>query len=153
MLDMSFGEVTNGGDMVTFMIGGAQLKLSAKSISDAHGGVSAQIIGGARLEFTKDDRLLDVQKHLFETVGGADIIKTDKNYTDTAETDALWTAGALMASQTPEIIIRADDKVQLCCGGSTITVLPDSIEFSSPSFDMSKADMVETATGIVEHNS
>lgn len=152
LVDTSLGTIAAGSDFVTLLVGGAQLKMSAKSVADAHGGVSVQTIGGAKLEFSNKDRLLDVEKLFFETVGGVAIIKTDGTYTDTAETTSTWTVGAQIATSTPDLIVRAQDKIELICGASSITILPESVEIATAAFDLSNADMVETDTPLVEHN-
>src|SRR5690606_26799627 len=134
------------------LVGGAQLKMSAKSVVDSHGGVSVQTIGGAKIEITKKARLLDVEKVLFETVGGAIVIKADGSYTDTAETTSSWTVGAELATGTTDLIVRAQDKIEIVCGGSSLTLLPDSVEISTPELDLGQAKVVETETPLVEHN-
>lgn len=152
LVDTSLGTISSRGDLVTMLVGGAQLKMSAKSVVDSHGGVSVQTIGGAKIEITKKARLLDVEKVLFETVGGAIVIKADGSYTDTAETTSSWTVGAELATGTTDLIVRAQDKIEIVCGGSSLTLLPDSVEISTPELDLGQAKVVETETPLVEHN-
>src|SRR5690606_30870215 len=40
LIDTSLGTIAASGDFVTLLVGGAQLKISAKSVLDGHGGVS-----------------------------------------------------------------------------------------------------------------
>jgi type VI secretion system secreted protein VgrG len=153
LIDTSLGTIAGRGDLVTMLVGGAQLKMSAKSVVDSHGGVSVQTIGGAKIEITKKARLLDVEKYLFETVGGAIVIKADGSYTDAAETTSSWTVGADLATGTTDLVVRAQDKIEIICGDSSLTLLPDSVEINTPELDLGKAKVVETETPLVEHNS
>ena len=152
VIDVSLDSINAQADYTSLLVGGLQLKMSRKGVSDSHGAVSVQTIGGARLEFTKKDRQLDVEKYLFETVGGLLMIKTDENYGDSATTTNTWTVGAAITTQTPELLIRAVDKLEIQCGDSALVLLPESLEIRTPELDLSKAKTVQTETPLVEHN-
>ena len=104
------------------------------------------------IEFTKEDRGLDVEKLLLETIGGALFIKTDKTYTDAAEKTSKWTIAAALKSSTTEMIVTAQDKIELVCGNSSVTLLPESVEIKADALDLSKAEVFEAEAPLVENN-
>ena len=152
VIDTSLGQIEGNGQFYTVLVGGAHLKLSAKTISESSGGVALQTIGGAKLEFAKLNRSLNVKKQFLETVGGVIVEQTEGNYTDGARKAASWTVGAKLSGEAPEIVIQGTDSVTLKCGASSIKLTKDTIELSATEFDLSKAEHVETITKKIEHN-
>ena len=152
VIDGSLASINAQADYTNLLVGGLQLKVSAKGMADSHGAVSVQTIGGARLEFTDKDRQLDVEKNLFENIGGLLMIQTDGNFGDSATTANAWTVGAAINSTTPELLLRAEDKIEIKCGSSVLVLLPDSLEIRTPELDLSQAKTVQTETPLVEHN-
>jgi len=152
IIDTSLGTIAADSDKLSITVGGAHVKASTKGITEDAGWVSIQTVGGAKLELCKANRALDVKKHYLETVGGLILSKTDTKYTDGATNNATWTVGALMKGKAPEIMLEAVDKITLKCGGSKLTLTPDSIEFVADSFDLTKASHIESITKKIEHN-
>lgn len=140
------------GDNLKVSIGGVDLKISKKSIVEDVGKVAKQVVGGAKLEFSALDAPTDVGEKLTELVGGAMFLKTDGAFLDGAVKKSNWKIAAAMISKAPVVYVEALEKIELKCGGSTITILPDSIEIKSPSFDLSSSSFLEIKSGRIEHN-
>jgi type VI secretion system secreted protein VgrG len=152
VIDTSLGVIAAEAPFVTVLTGGAHLKLSAASISESSGGITLQTIGGAKLEFAKLNRSLNVKKQFLETVGGVIVEQTEGNYTDGARKVASWTVGAKLSGQAPDIVIQGGESVTLKCGASSIKLTKDAIELCATEFDLSKAEHIETITKKIEHN-
>jgi type VI secretion system secreted protein VgrG len=152
VIDASLGEIGADAKFVNVLVGGAHLKLSAKSITEDVGGVSVQTIGGAKIEIAKLNRALDVRKQLLETVGGLLSAETGSVYTDGSRKVTAWTVGAKMSAEAPEIVVEGYEKVTFKCGASTIVVTSEGIEFCAAKFDLSKSEHVETISKKIEHN-
>ena len=60
--------------------------------------------------------------------------------------------GAALTADAPDVLVEAEDKIEIKCGKSVITILPDSVEISATTFDLSKAPSLVTVTKKVEHN-
>lgn len=140
------------GDNLTVSIGGADLKISQKSIVEDVGKIAKQQVGGAKLEFSALDAPTDVGEKLIENVGGAMFLKTDGAFLDGAVKKSFWKVAAAMIGKAPVVYVEALEKIELKCGGSVITILPDSIEIKSPTFDLSSSRYLEVKSKKIEHN-
>lgn len=153
LMDLTLGTQSAASQgTFTMNVGGAVVKVSAKAISEQVGKVTVQTIGGAKLEYAKKDRVLDVRTNHIETVGGAMILKTNGTFMDHAGTTSSFTIGGAMKATAPEIYIEAKTKIVLRVGGSSITILPDSVEIKASSLDLSKSGNLHSATQTIAHN-
>lgn len=134
------------------MIGGAEFKASQMSIAEDVGKESTQIIGGARIEIAAQNMPTDVGEKYEETVLGTMSLQTDEAFIDGAEKTAKWEVGSAISGHAPKVFVEARDKIQIKCGSSVITILPDSIEISSPSLDLTGATQLKVVTQTVDHN-
>jgi type VI secretion system secreted protein VgrG len=133
-------------------VGGARVAVSAANISETVKYVGAQTIGCAKLEYTKKQRKLEVKKRHLETVGGMMVLETRGAFAERAsESSSYRVAGALTAA-APEVVIEASEKIELRCGGSTITLLPERIEISAATFKLEGATSLTADTKKIEHN-
>lgn len=153
LIDVTLGTQSAGSQGThTFTIGGAAAKISAKAISEQVAMVTLQTIGGAKMEFAKKDRVLDVRTTHLETVGGAMMLKTNGTFMDHADTTSSFDVAGSLTATAPEIYLEAKNKIVIRCGGSTITLLPDSVEIKAPSLDLSKSGNLHSITQTIEHN-
>jgi type VI secretion system secreted protein VgrG len=143
---------TVAGDNLAIAIGASDLKISKKSIIEDVGKISTQVVGGAKIEIAALDQPTDVGKKLTETVAGSMLLKSDEAFLDGAVKTSAWTIVGAMNSDAPQIYVEALEKIELRCGGSVITILPDSVEICAPSFDLSGARHIEIKTKKIEHN-
>ncbi|MDI1437279.1 type VI secretion system Vgr family protein [Polyangium sorediatum] len=153
LVDVSLGNIAaNSQRRMSDTVGGAFLKMSAGSISEDVGKVGVYTVGGAKIEIAEAQRVIDIKNHAFETVGGALIMKTDDAFLDSADKKSKWNVGGAVLGDAPDVILEAKDKIELKCGGSVITLLPDSVEIRATSFDLSQAKKLVIITKKVEHN-
>jgi type VI secretion system secreted protein VgrG len=152
-IDTCLGDISASAKLFTLTVGAAQLKLSAKGVAEQCGGVAVQTIGGAKLEFTKGSRTVNVDKLMVETVGGLMMLKTDGTYIDGATKTSAWKTGLKMSTKAAEsTLINATEKIQLKCGGSSITLEPETLTIETTKLVLSDADAVKIETGEIEHN-
>jgi len=142
---------TVAGDNIAILIGGADLKVAAKSISTDVGKVATQVIGAAKVELSAKDMPADTGKKYTEQVGGAMMLTAGGAFLDGATESSSWTVSAAMMSAAPDIYVEAIDKTEIKCGESVLTLVPGTIEISSPAFDLSGAEL-KVETKKVEHN-
>jgi hypothetical protein len=133
------------------LAGGAVVKVSDQTISEDVGKVSVQLIGGVKLENAKMNRATDVKKQFHETIGGAMTLTTDGKYIDNAQVLSSWRVAAALTARAPSMLVEAKDKIVLRCGESTITILPDSVEIKTSTYDLSGAKL-DYDTSLVTHN-
>ncbi|MBW2459734.1 MAG: hypothetical protein JRI68_34910, partial [Deltaproteobacteria bacterium] len=57
-----------------------------------------------------------------------------------------------MTCKAPIVMMEALDKIEFKCGASSMTLTPESLEFKSTNFDLSKASHIEVITGTIGHN-
>jgi len=136
MIDLSLGPINASGGFFTVLVGGAMVRLSGATISDDVGKVSAQLIGGAKLETAKCNRATYKKKTYTETVGGTMMLKTNGIFLDNADETSRWRVGAALSASAPSVWIEAKEKIVLKCGSSTLTIEPDKIEIKAAAFDL-----------------
>jgi hypothetical protein len=127
------------------------VKIAKSSITEDTGKIATQLVGGAKIEISGLDMPADTGKVYSETVAGAMLLKAGGAFIDGATKTSAWKIGAALLASAPEIYVEAVDKIQVKCGGSVLTILPESVEISAPSFDLSGADL-KVETQKVEHN-
>ncbi len=152
MIDTSLGHIDHTGGFVTTLVGGAKITMSASSISEDVGKVGVQMVGGVKLELAKQDRNVDIRGHFFETVGGALVLTTSGTYRDSADTVSSWKIGAMLTAKAPSVHIEAKEKIEISCGGSTLRILPESIEIEGAALKLTDSAAMKLITKEVEHN-
>lgn len=152
LIDVSLGTVTSDGGIYTELAGGAVVKMSNQTISEDVGKVSLQVVGGVRLEKAKVNRSTDVKKQYYETVGGSMVLTSEGTYVDNAQKTSSWRVVGSLTGEAPSMLIEAKEKIVLKVGASTITILPESVEIKSPSFNLSDAAKLDYDTKLVQHN-
>jgi hypothetical protein len=93
-----------------------------------------------------------VKKRHLETVGGAMVLRTKGAFGETASEAMSYRAGAAISATAPHVVIEASEKIELRCGASSITILPDSIEISASAFKLEDAASLVAETKRIEHN-
>jgi hypothetical protein len=86
-----------------------------------------------------------------ETVAGAMFLKSGGAFIDGATQTSSWKIGGALNATAPDVYVEAVEKIEVKVGGSVITILPDSVEITAPSFDLSGAQL-KVETQKVEHN-
>jgi type VI secretion system secreted protein VgrG len=147
----SNGISTVSGENMTIGIGGVDLRVATHSISEDTGKNATQVVGGAKIEISGLDMPADTGIQSTETVAGAMLLKAGGAFIDGAIQTSDWKIGGALTATAPDIYVEAVDKIQITCGNSVITILPDSVEIASPSFDLSGAEL-KVETQKVEHN-
>jgi type VI secretion system secreted protein VgrG len=142
---------TVAGEDLEVLIGGADVRISEKSISEDTGKVATQTIGAAKIELSGKDMPADVGKVYTETVGLSMYLKAGGAFTDGATKTSTWKIGGMIHASAPEVYVEAIDKIEIKCGATVLTILPDSVTISSPSLDLSGTEL-KLETQKVEHN-
>lgn len=152
IVELTTGGISSvSGENMAVLIGGVDLKVAKQSISEDVGKNSIQVIGGARIEISGLDMPADTGIKLSETVAGVMFLKCGGAFIDGATKTSAWDIGGALTATAPEIYVEAVDKIEIKCGGSVMTILPDSVEITTPSFDLSGAQL-KVDTQKVEHN-
>jgi type VI secretion system secreted protein VgrG len=152
MIDVSLGTIAADGGIYTMVAGGAVIKASAKTITEDVGKISVQLVGGVKMEKAKLNRATDVKKQFYETIGGGMTLDSGGTYVDNAQKLSSWKITGAMTAKAPSVHVEAKDKIVLRVGSSTITILPDSIEIKSPSFDLGGAGKLDYDAKTITHN-
>ncbi|MCC2112630.1 MAG: D-alanyl-D-alanine carboxypeptidase, partial [Hyphomicrobiales bacterium] len=92
---------------------GAAIKASGASISEDVGKMSAQVIGGVKIEKAKMNRSIDVKKQYYETVGGTMTLDSGGTYVDNAQKTSKWRVAAAMSLGDREKLVEAVGKAPL----------------------------------------
>lgn len=153
MMDATLGPIAaTAGTTHSVLVGGAAIKVSAKSIAETVELASIQTIGGAKLEMAGGARSIQAKLVFAETVGGAMVLTTAKEFKATSKIGSMFTVGGLFSTLAPTLLVEGQEKVRLVCGSSSITVTPTEIEIAGPAFDLSSADMLDADAGRIDHN-
>ncbi len=153
LIDTAFAHITATSNLThDVLVGGVTSKLTASSMKEDIGKLSAQTIGGSKSESAAIDRQVGATKALTETVAGAMVLETEADFRDEASEKSSFKAGSKMSGEAPEIAVNAEEKIVLRCGGSTITLLPSSVEITTGLLDLSGAEYIVSVTKRVDHN-
>ncbi|NUQ72674.1 MAG: type VI secretion system tip protein VgrG [Polyangiaceae bacterium] len=145
------GISTVSGTNTKIMVGGADIRVAKQSITEDTGKNGKQLVGGAKIEISGLDMPADTGIEYKETVAGAMFLKAGGAFIDGATQTAAWKIVGALNATAPDVYVEAVEKIEVKCGGSVLTILPDSVEIAAPSFDLSGAQLtVETKK--VEHN-
>jgi type VI secretion system secreted protein VgrG len=145
------GIATVSGTSTKIIIGGADVRVAKQSITEDTGKNGRQVVGGAKIEISGLDMPADTGIEFKETVAGGMFLKSGGAFIDGATQTAAWKIGGALTATAPDVYVEAVEKIEIKCGGSVLTILPDSVEITAPSFDLSGAQLtVETQK--VEHN-
>lgn len=152
VIEKTTGRVgTVAGESFKAIIGGVDLKMSEKSISEDTGRNATQTIGAAKIELSGRDMPADTGKVYREQVGIAMFLKAGGAFVDGAHKTAKWKIGGMVTASAPEVYVEAIDKIEIRCGASVLTILPESVTISSPSLDLTGTEL-KVETQKVEHN-
>jgi type VI secretion system secreted protein VgrG len=151
MIEITPGNASNMMQTSTIVVGGTALKVSDASMSEDVGTEAVQTIGGSKFEIVKKNRTLEVQKAYDENVGASMDLKTAGKFIDNADTTAFWKVGGELAGRAPEIWIEAQKEIRITCGGSVLTMTPDSISITATAIDLSGAT-IHAQTAAIDHN-
>lgn len=152
LIDTSLGDIQGSAEIVTQLVGAAHINLAATAITQESGAVSLSAVGGLRMRVSGKNHAVDVEQHYVEAIGGLLMQKTKGKYVDAATDSASWTAGLAFEAKGKEISIKAEEKIELVCGDSVITLLPDKVEIGGKNLDVSKSSDIVIKTSKVEHN-
>jgi type VI secretion system secreted protein VgrG len=142
---------TVAGEDFKATIGGVDLKISKKSITEDTGKIAKQTVGAAKVELSGKDMPADTGKTYKEEVGVAMFLKAGGAFTDGATKTSKWKVKGMVKANAPDVYAEAIDKIEIKCGASVMTILPDSVQISSPSLDLSGSELI-VETQKVEHN-
>lgn len=143
LVDTAFANITTQAlGAVTTMVGGAAVRVTGASMTEKVGAAALQAIGGVKLEVAAEDRAARAKAAYIETVGGVMVLTTDADFTDESSLVSSFQAGAAIAGDAPDVAVEATEGIVLTCGGSSITVLPGSVEIAAAAFDIADAEHI-----------
>jgi len=151
MIEVTPGNASNMMQTSTIVVGGTALKVSDASMSEDVGTEATQTIGGSKIEVVKQNRTLEVQSAYTEKVGASMDLKTAGKFIDNADTTSFWEVAGELAGRAPEIWIEAQQEIRITCGGSVLTMKPDSITITAKEIDLSGAT-IHAQTASIDHN-
>ncbi len=152
LLEKTTGMMELSAAATTIDVGGALVRQSDGIISEDIGGATIQLIAGARLELCGENRVLNVSKRFDENIKGSLLMKSNAKLMDGSDTETSWTVGGALSGKAPHIHIEAKDKIELLCGGSSITIDTEQVTVKALSYDLSNAAEVVATTGVIKHN-
>jgi hypothetical protein len=132
-------------------VGGSVIKIAGADISEIATKDSKQEIGGAKLEFAKKDRALDVQLAWKETYESSVYLVSNNKYIDNADTTAVWTVTESVTAMAPIGHIQAKERIRFKCGDSVLTLDKEQITLTAKSIQMT-GDHIDADSGSIEHN-
>lgn len=151
-IDVTLGNLgAVAGKDTSTTVGGVVVRVAKDAIQE-NSKVGVQTIGGARIEITKARRTANAELALVTTVGGAMIIRCGDDYAESAQTKLTWMVGASFEGEAETVRIEATKQIVLRCGGSSVTIKPESVAISTPKFDLTRAAHLEVRTSLIEHN-
>ncbi|MFO0756251.1 MAG: type VI secretion system tip protein TssI/VgrG [Byssovorax sp.] len=151
--DTAFAHITATSNLThDVIVGGMASRLTAASMKEDIGKLAVQTIGGDKSESAAKDRQVGVTKALTETVTGAMVLETKADFRDEAAEKSAFVTGSTITGEAPDINVEAEDKIVLRCGGSTITLLPSSVEIQTGMLDLSGAEYIVSVTKRIDHN-
>lgn len=150
MLDVTLGPINSEAKDGVMLVGGVALKASAEAITE-NGGVSVQVVGGAKIEMSPKDRNLGVDKSLRELVGLKVDVDTGGTYSENADLDGTWTVGGTASFTTKKVVLEAKKTIRLKCGANVLTITEDSITLEGTKLDLT-GEKLESTTTAIEHN-
>lgn len=151
VMDTTQGNLSAVNQTSSTVIGGASFKKTSSSLGEDVGTTSTQVISGAKVEIAKQSRTLEVQNKYVENVTGSMTLKTDATFVDNADTKSEWEVGGELSARAPEVWIEALKEIVIKVGGSTLTLLPDSIVIKGSNIDLSGAS-IDADTATIDHN-
>lgn len=132
-------------------VGGSVVKIAGEDISEVARKDSCQDVGGAKLEFAKKDRALDVEKEWKETYESSVYLLSNNKYLDNADTTATWTVKASVDCAAPVGHIQAVERIRFKCGDSVLTLDKQQITLTAKSIQMT-GDHIDADSPSIEHN-
>jgi type VI secretion system secreted protein VgrG len=153
VLDTTVGAITTTStDDMTITVGGSVQRTSQTAVLEDVGEISQQLVLGSKTEIAGGTRSLDVKTILTETITGSMTCQSGGTYVEGADERSRWESKACFDTSAPEIYLEAKDKIEIRCGGSSLVILPDSVEFRSVAFDLSQSPQLDTITKKINHN-
>ena len=151
-IDTTLGNIASTAAQTHILVGGALIRVTASAITESHGWVGIQTIGGAKLEMAAKARVVDVKKNYLETVGGGMALTAGGAYRDHAAKTSSWTVIGVASFSAPAIVFEAKERIQVKVGGAVVTLTADEVTITGPSFDLSQASSVVVNTPQASHN-
>jgi type VI secretion system secreted protein VgrG len=151
-VDVTLGPVSAQAKTYSLLVGGAIVRITAKSLADAAGWASAQTIGAAKIEAIKGARSTKVKKRLIETAGGAMVLDSGKDFSDKSDKTASFTAAAAMKGDAPTVTLEATEKLTLSVGSTSVTLEPSKVTIASTKFKLGTSSTFVVTSPKVSHN-
>ena len=87
-----------------------------------------------------------------ETVGGAMTMESQAFFMDGADKTAHWEVAGGITGKAPFVHVDAKNKIELKCGGSTLTITETTIELKAASYDLSASSEIIALSKLIKHN-
>lgn len=153
LVDATVGPIAaTSGSTTTVLVGGAAVRVSAKSITEAVTLVSLQTIGGVKIELSRKSRRIGVKKRHVENVGGAMVLKAGGAFGDSSKLSTKLTVGGKLDVSAPEVVVEGTEAVVLECGGSSLTITTDSIVLAGDAIKLDGSKLIDADAPLIEHN-
>ena len=133
------------------LVGGAVVRLSAKSFTEDASVASAELVGAVKVETAGENRVIGVEKRFIEAVGGATRVDAGKRYIESATKKSSWAVGGAITGRTKEITLEGYTSIELRCGDSAVIVEPEQIRIEAKTLKLNGEEL-EALTGVIVHN-
>lgn len=151
LIDVSLGQIATTSRNARTLVGGAVVRVGAKSFTEDASVASAEMTGGVKVETAGENRTIGVEKRFIELVGGAVSVDAGKRFIDSATKKSTWTVGAALTGDTKEVTLEGYTSIELRCGDSVVRILPEEIRIEAATLKLDGAEL-EAVTGVIVHN-
>lgn len=151
LIDVSLGQIGASARNTKNKVGGAVVRLTAKSFTEDASIAAAEITGGVKVEIAGENRTTGVDKRFFEAVGGLVRVDAGKRFIDSATKKSSWVVGAAMTGTTKEVTLEGYESIELRCGESIVVILPEQIRMEAKTLKLDGPELM-AVTGIIVHN-
>lgn len=151
LIDVSLGQIATTSRNARNLVGGAVMRVGAKSYTEDASVASAELTGGVKVETAGENRTIGVGQRFIETVGGAVRVDAGKRFIDSATKKSSWTVGGAITGTTKEVTLEGYTSIELRCGESAIVLEPEQIRVEGRTLKLDGAEL-EALTGIIVHN-
>jgi type VI secretion system secreted protein VgrG len=151
LVDVSLGQIATSGRNTIQRVGGAVVRLSAKTYTEEAAIATAELVGAVKVETAGENRTIGVEKRFIEAVGGGVIVDAGKRHIDSATKKNAWVVAGAVTGTTKEVTLEGYASIELRCGASVVVLEPEQIRIEATSLKLDGAEL-EAVTGIIVHN-
>lgn len=152
LIDASLGHIgAQSSSVFTLMAGGGIARAASATVAEDVGKVAVQAVGGAKLEFAREDQLLKVDR-LIERVGGFMTVRAGRDLVEQADESLSLEAGSSLSLAGADLVIKADKRIELRSGATLIALTPEKIEISAATIELGGPARLDVKAPLIRHN-